>query len=762
MKNIFRLTSFVGVLVVFALAAACSDGGALKLPEPPAPAAPIVTAEAVVPGGTPDQSVSLDTSTDANSASLKVVSGTGVEIRWDIKGVVSGQLASNPDVLGGAVPIEVDAATHAAVGSRFVPALTSDTTFTITAVNQEGTGEDAPKTEVEVTIQVNVVPAAATTGGEEETSGPVEPTVPVEFKIASFTANGVDGSMTLDAAGNVKLAWEVVPSDKATVSIDNGVGEDLPAKGEAVVSVGEDKIFTLKANYNDQTISRQVVVNVKRVVVVQQLDVQLSASVTSVFAGEPVVLGWKISSKDGSEAALDGATINLVGPEGTLPVSGNSTEVKSMVSGAYSIEVAVNGGIYKSNVVNISVRSWDAKKIGLLTRGIEVLNDGQTVLFGVTGDVEKKGKGNEKSYELKLGKMVGNELWEEIVLDMKKVFSPYVEGVDVDIVAGFNNDSLLLQNPFTVGAFSVDETKDGGNRVYIGGTGFVAYSTNGGLIWKALDVFPVMKKKIKELPTCKGDKHVSKAKTDDYMQNLNQICDLLVDTSTGVDRLVAAMDKGILYVTDVDKRINDKTNYWKVAEDMKDVVANSIVSYGGKLFAGTAKGIWVSENAAENWSAYNGGEISDSIGIYALAIDSANKKIYAGGPDGAYINDAGGTAEWKKAGDLTEAGTVYSIVVDPVQSGTIYAGTENGVYVSRNYGESWTNVSESMGSVSVVYGLAVSKKGANVGIYAATSNGAYSSIEPAFSTAKLEPVPVQPVEPAVPTSAINVIKSLAK
>jgi hypothetical protein len=276
-----------------------------------------------------------------------------------------------------------------------------------------------------------------------------------------------------------------------------------------------------------------------------------------------------------------------------------------------------------------------------------------------------------------------------------------------------------------------------------------------------------------ERPSCKGS--IQKGNPANTFVNMNQFCDIIVDSSDGGERVIAASDNGVFYLDDVDNFAKNKGKDGKCWQGMSDVkcstpnelsgvVVHALASYGGRIYAGTAKGVYVSDNRGESWAEFNGSDISSSQAVYALAVDGENKRLYASGPDGLFITALSDTADWKKAANLTDSGNVYSIALDPTQNGTVYIGTASGVYVSRSFGENWANVSDTMGGAKKVFEVAVGKNGSKVGIYAATEKGAYSSIEESFSITKIEPVipPVQPVEPAAPAEAINVLKTLAK
>jgi photosystem II stability/assembly factor-like uncharacterized protein len=90
--------------------------------------------------------------------------------------------------------------------------------------------------------------------------------------------------------------------------------------------------------------------------------------------------------------------------------------------------------------------------------------------------------------------------------------------------------------------------------------------------------------------------------------------------------------------------------------------------------------------------------------VLSLAIDPNNSNIvYAGTDTGGVFKTTDGGASWKNVGtplkDIGPAkftnltGTmVRDLVIDPNNSGTIYAATEDGVFVSINSGEDWETI----------------------------------------------------------------------
>jgi len=110
---------------------------------------------------------------------------------------------------------------------------------------------------------------------------------------------------------------------------------------------------------------------------------------------------------------------------------------------------------------------------------------------------------------------------------------------------------------------------------------------------------------------------------------------------------------------------------------------------------------------AAGWTVINTGLPGLSVGVNALAIDpSAPGTIYAqttpsqgGMAASGLFKTTDGAANWRQLGNL---GNVRCIVMDPSNSSTLYAGTDQGVARSTNGGETWTDASTNLPSGSIL------------------------------------------------------------
>ncbi|MBV5323435.1 hypothetical protein JZU51_01545, partial [bacterium] len=96
--------------------------------------------------------------------------------------------------------------------------------------------------------------------------------------------------------------------------------------------------------------------------------------------------------------------------------------------------------------------------------------------------------------------------------------------------------------------------------------------------------------------------------------------------------------------------------------------------------------------------------------------------------DHVFVIDNGALLESHDSCDTTEpfakppTARLNSIVFDPNNSGTIYAGTDSGAYISFDAGNTWNQINDGLLGATVVYSIAVDKDG---NVYAATPYGVF-------------------------------------
>ncbi|MCG8461420.1 MAG: hypothetical protein MI919_34490, partial [Holophagales bacterium] len=107
------------------------------------------------------------------------------------------------------------------------------------------------------------------------------------------------------------------------------------------------------------------------------------------------------------------------------------------------------------------------------------------------------------------------------------------------------------------------------------------------------------------------------------------------------------------------------------------------------VYAGGRRGVHVSRDHGVAW-AYNstGLEVTD---VHALAVDPEKPGlVYAGTHGRGVFRSVDGGASWQPARRGLNEPLVHSLLVDPSTRSRIYAGTASGLFVSSDFGESWS------------------------------------------------------------------------
>jgi hypothetical protein len=182
---------------------------------------------------------------------------------------------------------------------------------------------------------------------------------------------------------------------------------------------------------------------------------------------------------------------------------------------------------------------------------------------------------------------------------------------------------------------------------------------------------------------------------------------------------------GQLYVW----RTGDQGASWtRHTNGLTDPAAHALLavpngSGGHDILVGTSTGVFRSTDDGASWSPINSGIAN--LSIYALASGSngsggTNLYAGAGGFVGKVFRSTDNGASWTDASSGLPVGQANLNAVVTTPSGTIIAGTGNGIYRSTNLGASWTRV-------FTLPGLSLARHGAT--LYAGTSNGVYRSTD---------------------------------
>lgn len=133
------------------------------------------------------------------------------------------------------------------------------------------------------------------------------------------------------------------------------------------------------------------------------------------------------------------------------------------------------------------------------------------------------------------------------------------------------------------------------------------------------------------------------------------------------------------------------------------------------------EGVIKSKDGGVSWSEINNGLMDNFFktippGILSIAIDNINTNtIYTGTDSNGIFKSVDGGNSWTQIG-LTDS-SVRSLVIDPINSEIIYAGTSGGVFKSTNGGSSWDEINNRLSAS--VYSLAIDPTNTQI-VYAGT------------------------------------------
>ena len=167
-------------------------------------------------------------------------------------------------------------------------------------------------------------------------------------------------------------------------------------------------------------------------------------------------------------------------------------------------------------------------------------------------------------------------------------------------------------------------------------------------------------------------------------------------------------------------------------------IVNQVVfnPYGtDTLYAGTTVGVFRSSNGGRTWTERMQGMTEINF-VVTLAIDPERPNIMFAGTTGGVYRTKNATESWEKittgmvpfdAKMASMALGVNSIVIDPINTHVVYAGTTQGLFKSSNHGEQWSKIQQTLGDV-YISGIQLDPFDTKI-VYLATSQGVRKSTD---------------------------------
>jgi photosystem II stability/assembly factor-like uncharacterized protein len=216
--------------------------------------------------------------------------------------------------------------------------------------------------------------------------------------------------------------------------------------------------------------------------------------------------------------------------------------------------------------------------------------------------------------------------------------------------------------PKRIHGFILDK-KDPDNRVFASGV-----VENNGRIFRATNVKSVQWKVVYAEPG-------TGTNVSALAQNPKAPDVILAGTSAGT--LVKSVDGGSTWLN-VGQRINGIISHFVF--DSKDKNFNYLLSY--------VNAVYFTRNGGTEWLNWEEEKVKE---VQKLN-EQANKLSAAGDSVGARALWDQASALSKRNNDNRQPGGIVSITTDPARAGVIYAGTNNGLYRSTDYGKYWTKL----------------------------------------------------------------------
>jgi len=256
---------------------------------------------------------------------------------------------------------------------------------------------------------------------------------------------------------------------------------------------------------------------------------------------------------------------------------------------------------------------------------------------------------------------------------------------------------------------------------------------------------------------CDGStqKGIKYSKANGAWVGMIQICDIVADGKS----VVLATDQGTYHINNIDARLDAatrKANPWKQGIVGKVVNALASIKTGDQtiLIAAASDGVYVNDQAGDPkaWQQLDKENLSGAVN--AIAVSGGT--LFAGTDGGLFKHEGlDASGKWEAVATPAPADGAMSIkalAVDAANKSTLYVGTQEGLFVARSCGKSFTVVPADLGDVR---NIAVASDGSQSTVAVATSKGLFTSTGLAVSGDACSAVPAPTPKPATTPDPAN-------